>query len=183
MSLDEAYNAIAIHEGEGKHMWDIPPTSLTPDFFRVSQLVSESVALLLTRDCSQKTLFLELFYLPTICFVKISLFLLYFRLFSPNRLTKYLIYAGIAITGLYYLSRMTVGAVLCSPSPGSGEHWQIAITSDKCINFYSRSYDIPAMNILTDLYLIGIPVRTVWGLHLPVRKKIGVVAVFATGLL
>ena len=140
------------------------------------------MTLLLTRDSSQNTLFLELFYLPTICFVKISLFLLYFRLFSPNRRTKYFIYAGIVFTGLYYPTRMTVGAVLCSPRPGSGEHWQSAI-SGKCINFYSRSYDIPIINILTDLYLIGIPVRTVWGLQMPKRKKFGVIAVFATGLL
>jgi len=84
---------------------------------------------------------------------------------------------------LYYVSRIIVEIVLCTPRLRSGESLLTAFSSKKCINYYKRTYEIAAVNILSDLYLLGIPVSTVWGLQMQVRKKIGVIAVFTVGLL
>ena len=38
-------------------------------------------------------------------------------------------------------------------------------------------------NVFTDVFIAVLPVKIIWGLQMPIRRKISVTAVFATGLL
>jgi hypothetical protein len=38
-------------------------------------------------------------------------------------------------------------------------------------------------NILLDLYALVLPLPVVWGLHLPLKKKLGLMIIFLTGSL
>ena len=39
------------------------------------------------------------------------------------------------------------------------------------------------LNVATDIYLFVVPLAGIFGLHMPLRRKFGVAAVFMTGLL
>ena len=38
-------------------------------------------------------------------------------------------------------------------------------------------------NVVSDFYLLLLPVPVVWNLQMPLRKKIGILTIFTTGLL
>ena len=38
-------------------------------------------------------------------------------------------------------------------------------------------------NVVTDVFIAALPVQVIWGLQMPIRRKISITAVFATGLL
>lgn len=120
-------------------------------------------------------------YPPTIFFTKLSLFLLYFRLFGPNLRIRYLIYFGIVFTALFYIACMLVGVISCSPSKGQTR--LAAALSSRCNNTKTLSYVMSIVNIISDFYLLCLPIPVVWTLQLQVRKKIGVIAVFMTGIM
>lgn len=47
---------------------------------------------------------------------------------------------------------------------------------------YANEY-LGAINIITDVYLVCIPIGAVYRLHLPMQKKIGVMMIFFSGAL
>ncbi|MCJ1366546.1 hypothetical protein MMC16_005675 [Acarospora aff. strigata] len=124
---------------------------------------------------------LGLIYPPTAFFAKLSLFLLYLHIFSPNRPTRYMIYSGIAITFGLYTATFAYNVYLCVPRPGQG--WLVAVSSPRCNKAYILSYIQGPFGIVSDFYLLLLPVPVVWQLHLPAKRKIGVCAIFATGFL
>lgn len=47
---------------------------------------------------------------------------------------------------------------------------------------YANEY-LGAINIVTDVYLVCIPIGAVYRLHLPMQKKVGVMMIFFSGVL
>ena len=121
-------------------------------------------------------------YGPTIFCAKLSLFLLYLRMFSPSRPTKYLIYLGITSNALLYFSITAAIGALCIPR--QGKSWMEATVSPGCINNATMTGLIMAVfNVISDSYLFLIPFAVVWQLQIPKKKKLGIYAIFAIGLL
>lgn len=106
---------------------------------------------------------------------------MYLRIFSPSLRTRYLIYFGIPFLGLFYTACLLVEVISCTPR--SGETWLEATSSKRCNTDLTLGYVMAAFNVTSDFYLLAIPIPVVWKLQLPLRKKIGVSAVFMTGLL
>jgi len=110
--------------------------------------------------------------------VKLSLLLLYYRLFSRNKTMRYLIYTGIAFQALFYLASVgfySEAEALCVSSASAQT------------KFYTREWTFTivsgVINVLTDFYVLILPVATVWSLQLTSRQKIGIIGIFLTGLL
>ena len=82
---------------------------------------------------------------------------------------------------LFYTAFLLVGAISCTPR--SGETWIVAVVSKRCGRNLTLGYVIAAFNVLSDFYLLAIPVPVVWKLQLPLRRKVGVSAIFMTGFL
>lgn len=40
-----------------------------------------------------------------------------------------------------------------------------------------------AFNLVSDFYVLVIPMPAVWALQMPTKKKVGIIAIFMTGLL
>lgn len=107
-------------------------------------------------------------------FTKLSLLLLYYRIFAPDRVAKYLVYLGILYCFVLYTSSLLLTFLLCQQSmlgPACKDELNlfILITS--------------GLNVLGDIYLLVIPLAAVAKLHLPSRQKLGASAIFFTGLM
>ena len=124
----------------------------------------------------------DLLYAPIIFSAKLSLFLLYYRLFSRHRWMRNLIYLGISIVGLTSLATMTVIGYLCLPRRGHG--WIETLLSPRCQKqFVVTGFVRGPTNIFSDMYLLLLPLPAVQQLQLPPRKKIGIAGIFLTGFL
>ena len=119
-------------------------------------------------------------YGPTAFFAKLSLFWLYLRLFRPDYWTRILIYFGICITFVFYTATTVAGGVLCIPR--SEESWaEVAFT--RCQKNVITGFYLGIFNVVSDLYILILPIPVIWQLQMPTRKKIGVCAIFMTGIL
>ncbi|MCJ1466364.1 hypothetical protein MMC07_004983 [Pseudocyphellaria aurata] len=137
----------------------------------------------LTLNLSRIFLVIIGIYLPLVWLVKLSLFLLLLQIFNGLRWMRYFVYFGVTLTGLFYLSVSIVLIVLCAPRDGQSQtSYPLALASRRCEPSKAISYSVGIFNVVTDFYLLILPLPAVWSLQLPIRKKIGVSAIFLTGL-
>lgn len=106
---------------------------------------------------------------------KLAICLLFFRLFSPNRRMRWLIYFAIAYNFVLHLAGTLVAIFICLP--GSAKFWTCSgkVTTLDIV--------ISGMNIFSDFYLLILPVFAVSSLQMPAGRKLGIIAVFLTGAL
>lgn len=120
-------------------------------------------------------------YGPTVFFAKFTLLMLYHRIFSPDRWTRLFIYFGIGVIFIVYTVTASIFVGLCVPR--KGESWALALLSSRCRVTIVMAYVQGIFNIVSDFYVLVLPLPVLWKLQLPLRKKVGVSAVFMTGFL
>lgn len=92
------------------------------------------------------------------------------------------IYVGSALLVAFHVGVTITMAILTTPS--SGETWVDHIFSQNELNAQSEvAVPFAAVGFVFDVYLLVLPLRAVWKLQLPNRRKIGVTLIFMTGLL
>lgn len=124
----------------------------------------------------------ELVYVPSMACAKVALFLLYLRIFSVKRGIRYLIYFGMVFYVVVHAATSITYAYYCLPKPGHS--WLVAALSERCSRASFSNYLRTSVNIFIDLYLLVLPIVPVWQLQkLSLWKKVGVSAIFMTGLL
>ena len=96
--------------------------------------------------------------------VKLSLLLLYLRIFAPDKITRYLIYLGITICTGGYTTLMFL-AIFSNP-----------------VTLIAANKALGVLNLSSDVYTLCIPVAVVTKLPLSTQKRIGVLLVFMAGL-
>ncbi|KAL8923950.1 MAG: hypothetical protein Q9172_002914 [Xanthocarpia lactea] len=106
-------------------------------------------------------------------FTKLSLLLLYYRIFAPDRTTKYLVYIGIFYCFVLYTCFLLLAFLLCE--------YEIASPCKHQWNLFVLLTS--GLNVVGDFYLLLIPLTAVAKLQIPFRQKLGVFAIFLTGLL
>ncbi|OJJ64192.1 hypothetical protein ASPSYDRAFT_84214 [Aspergillus sydowii CBS 593.65] len=144
--------------GLGLHMWDIP----------VTVFMSESNARFLAAGIT---------YPWTVGFTKISILLLYKRLFPVAKM-RIAIWVGIAIIGILYGSFIIMSAV------NIGICVTVGTDISPFCDFVHTGLVIwqGASNVVTDFYLVVLPIPQVLKLKLSRKKKIGLCLTFASGL-
>ncbi|KAL8822520.1 MAG: hypothetical protein Q9191_006744, partial [Dirinaria sp. TL-2023a] len=168
----------------GTHEWDIRVGELTK-----AQLVvryarcSSSITGWLTSHLEQLSLIIEAAYAPFIWFIKLSLFVLYIEVFGLLQWLRYSAYTGVILTGCFYFATMVAIIVLCEPTRGKSQlAYASAQASPKCSQSYMVVLAQGIVNVISDLYLIALPMPALWSLQMPLRRKLGLVAVISTGL-
>ena len=146
----------------GRHIWDLKMEDLTNTPFLL-------------------VLILEAIYGPFVWVIKVSLFFLYRQIFHPKQYLHYLVWAGISATGLFYWSTLIAAVALCAPR--GDETYIMAFATARCGDTKGLAVVTGAFNVLSDLYLLVIPIPPIIALQLPRRRKIGLLIVFATGIL
>ena len=118
-------------------------------------------------------------------FVKLSLFLLYLRLFKPNRNTRWLIYGGTFACGAFYASSIISNCVLCVPKPGGQNNATTWVLASRRCSAASEQLAIAqgVFSAVGDVYLLVIPIHSIFRLRLPLNRKIGVSAIFMIGIM
>ena len=115
--------------------------------------------------------------------MKLSLFVLYVQIFGPLQWLRYLAWAGAIFTGLFYFIVMAIELAVCIPGNGhSSLAYLAALDAPKCVSTRRPIViGLGVVSVLSDLYLIILPLPAVWSLQLPLRRKLAVSAMFFTG--
>ncbi|KAL8720257.1 MAG: hypothetical protein Q9225_002855 [Loekoesia sp. 1 TL-2023] len=116
----------------------------------------------------------QAFYGPTIFFTKLCLFILYYRLFSPSNIMRYLIYFGVVFNSVFYVIYLFLYIFLC---PNSKKD-QSCESDLKTLGIATA-----AINVADDFYILFIPLSAISNLQLPPMRKLGLLAIFFTGFL
>jgi len=114
--------------------------------------------------------------------VKLSVLVLYLRIFSVRTQTRILTYIAIAINFTQCLISIIGYAIVCVPAPG--QSWELADATPRCeVMGDLLGVITAAISIFNDFFIIAIPIPAVWSLQFATERKIGVCAIFFTGLL
>ena len=97
--------------------------------------------------------------------LKLSLLLLYLRIFAPDKVTRYLIYFGMTICIVAYTVLMFLNIF---------SNVDTVIAANKSLG---------AVNFSSDVYILCVPITAISKLQLSMKKKIGVMFVFMTGFM
>lgn len=111
--------------------------------------------------------------------VKLSILLMYLRLFMPNRQSKINRFTQLIVwfNILFFLSNAIVAITGCIPRHKS---WQRRVPG-KCVNQQAGLIVSAAINVILDICMFLLPIECIWGLQLSTKKKLAISAVFATG--
>lgn len=115
-------------------------------------------------------------------FLKNTFFIMYLHIFRILRWFRICAYLGAAITTTFYIS--TTVAILVLTTPRRGETWAGHLsTKEERLAINVVPIATSSFGVVTDLAILILPMIAVLPMQLPIRRKIGVVCVFMTGLL
>ncbi|KAI9882143.1 MAG: hypothetical protein M1823_006113 [Watsoniomyces obsoletus] len=150
-------SVIASRRGWGIHCWDFEKS------LKMAYLQSE-IAL-----TSQ--------YHVLIFFVKASILLLYIRIFDSSRFVKYSVWALFVPLAGFTIPSFFLSIFACRPVYA---YWRGGPA--KCVNTLVLGYVGAVVSIFTDIAIFVLPLPSIWRMHLPLRQRLQVIAVLATGL-
>lgn len=161
------------HTGIGAHQWNVRVTVfLNNNNIKVPDSRIASIEELTNNKMLKAVNFL---YGPMMISTKLSILLLYFRLFNPNKSVKSWIYVGTVTTLLNHVVGTILAITLCLPSDAMG--------FAKCSNKLNvLDIVISVINIVSDFYILILPLFVISRLQMKRQRKLGIGAVFATGL-
>lgn len=110
--------------------------------------------------------------------VKLSTLLFYLKLFTRVQKLTHIVYFIMAVQALFCLAAtgVTVSLLLiCTAKHGS--------TQAFCTQTYKLIIVQRVFGVLTDFLVLGIPIKVVTRLPIPIRQKISLTAIFMTGFL
>jgi hypothetical protein len=115
-------------------------------------------------------------------FVKLSILFLYRRLFWMRDSTRYMIWIGAITITLFYMASLVTSMVYCIPR--NGEAWVSQSAIKRCAQPCLRiSVAQGLFGIISDFYLLVIPMLRVSMLRITIWRKVGLAGLFLTGLL
>ena len=121
-----------------------------------------------------------IFLCATLLTAKLALLFLYRRLFEISQALSILICAGIAVCLISYTGLMIAYSVACFPRPDE-THMHAA---DRCnAGAIGQIIACGVVGLVTDVYLLILPVRSVWRMNISLKRRLGVLAIFGSGLM
>ena len=123
----------------------------------------------------------EIIYGPIILITKLSILLLYSKLFAPSRKSRTYFFIQLLayFNTLFYIAVTLVKIFECTPRSKIWERTK----PGTCINFGTLLYVTGIVNICSDIAILVLPIHVIWHLKLPVMRKVGVSAAFAAATL
>lgn len=117
----------------------------------------------------------------TLLFTKLTFFLLYFQVFRPLKWLRVSVYVGATLTCAFYGAASITQIVFSTPKPG--QTWLEHDFSLQGTKANMLSVPLAAVGLGIDVALLVIPIIAVVGLHLPTKRKIGILFIFMFGIL
>lgn len=119
----------------------------------------------------------EFIYNFSILFPKLAILFLYARVFSTKNY-RYTIYSIGSIVILTCISGQTFNAVICQPF---SYIWDKSAPNGYCWDLAAAYRYISIPNLLTDIFILILPLHGVWHLQTKVINKIGLTITFLLG--
>ena len=113
-------------------------------------------------------------------FSKLSILLLLFRLFSPNRLTRNLLFLGIGWALAISVTTLVLAGAMCAPR--HGESFGTLSLTSRCSHQTTWAVVQSVLMLMLDFSILYIPIPRIWRLQLSLKRKIGVLSIFMTGI-
>ncbi|KAH6715560.1 hypothetical protein BKA61DRAFT_575001 [Leptodontidium sp. MPI-SDFR-AT-0119] len=138
---------------------------------------------LLTRQVERALRFFyisELLYLCAITFTKLSLLLFFRRIFPGTSFRIATVCVGVFIIASN-ISLFMALAFQCIPVHGVWTNWMYKVPPIKCINVFAAVYVAAGMSIMHDIMILSMPIPTLMGLNLGMRKKANLMVMFGVG--
>lgn len=110
--------------------------------------------------------------------VKLSFLFFYFRLFSPLSKIKYFIYFGIVLVVGSSIALVIATILNCVPVERA---WDSAVPG-ACFSPMILFYTSSIFSVVIDFYVLALPVIPLWHLHMDLKRKLKVLAVFGVGI-
>ncbi|KAH7327493.1 hypothetical protein BKA65DRAFT_566961 [Rhexocercosporidium sp. MPI-PUGE-AT-0058] len=138
---------------------------------------------LLTRQVMKALKFFyicELLYLSVLTFTKLSLLLFFRRIFPSDGFRIATVCVGAFIVASNISLMMTL-ALQCLPVHGFWTNWMYKVPPVKCINSFAAVYVAAGLSIFHDVVILVMPIPTLIGLNLEMRKKANLMVMFGVG--
>jgi len=115
------------------------------------------------------------------CIVKLTILMIYRRVFVPRRWTAFdiVLRAFESILVLFFTATTIVKIFECTPR---ARIWNPSLTGS-CVNTGVLLNGSGIFNFLTDVFILLIPIKSVWVLKMKKKQKVQVVLVFTFGLM
>jgi hypothetical protein len=123
----------------------------------------------------------QIFYKITFGLTKISILLLYLRVFGVWRFFKWLCWLMIGLVLSFTIASVVTSIFQCMPVQFAFDK-SAANGQGTCIDLTKFWYANAGFNIGTDTIIIIMPIFPVKGLNIPTRSKIALCGVFAVGI-
>ncbi|RGP68560.1 hypothetical protein FLONG3_8119 [Fusarium longipes] len=143
--------------GVGNHTWDIPISTYIPKFWQFSTSSN-------------------LIYCASISLSKLSVLAFYLRI-SIDKIVRRAVYFCIGLVVAYSVAYVLLVIFRCWPVSAGPDPLQ----QDKCFDLSILAIYLIACSIAVDVFLMLIPFRIVKPLQIPMRQKLGLAFLFATG--
>ncbi|KAI0529835.1 hypothetical protein GGR58DRAFT_285465 [Xylaria digitata] len=148
--------------GDGKHQWDIT----MPNFMEIAVYIN----------------IIEIIYGPVAFCAKYAVLRQLQSLFFSHRkknITYKAIEALIWANLLFYVATTFLFLFICTPRE---KIWNSTVEGH-CLSHTDLVVTTPAINLLSDVTILLIPIAEVYKLQIPLKTKLNTVAIFAVGLL
>ena len=154
-----AFVTTLMHHYGGIHEWDLSADNVHEALFWSNAAMIEYAFCTLT--------------------TKIAILMLYQRVFVTRRwnFLDWVIKVLLAIIILFYAATTFVKIFFCTPRT---KIWDAAI-SGTCIDIAKVLDANGIFNVITDILMLLIPMKSVWYLQMSTKKKIGIVTIFSVG--
>lgn len=165
----------------GIHLWDVPISHFIEyqKVFFSNLFNSMSVSLTFGKGSLADSI------LARICntMIKVAFFAFYLRIFAVVDHIRIMAWAGMAAVITFCVAFVIADAILCSP--WSGEHgWVDPNMVTRCGTKATKLITGAAyFGVISDFYILFIPLHQVVHLKISRPKKIGICLIFLTGLL
>lgn len=117
-----------------------------------------------------------------IMFTKLSILTLYVKIFKINKVFRYICYSMMAFMIVYLMIFFFLFAFNCNP-PARTWHLLGWTGGGSCFDNIKTSYAVGGINIFTDIVILIMPLPLIYRLQLKLAQKLGLIAIFGTGIL
>ena len=117
-------------------------------------------------------------YTLTITLVKISILLLYRRIFDTAAFKRKTLVVGVLCI-IWFFIAICLEIFQCHPLSAAFDPEMLS--TDHCIDFQTYYEGVTASNIAMDIIMLLLPVHMVWRLRLPIKQRIVLSSIFMLG--
>ena len=151
----------------------------TPEYEDLHLLLKATPKLRRLAKSVQLAIISQIIYSPIIFVTKLSILLLFLRVFAPKQKIYIAIHMLLWANLIFYTVGLFVEIFQCSPRQKA---WR-PLLPGRCINQRATMLASAIFNTLSDFALLFLPIRTIWDLQMPRGQKVGVLAILGAGLL